>query len=131
MRIALVHHIHSVADPLGMTELNGLTNVKLQAVRRDQSGGKLTRVQADMNLRVNRMQIVEHLHLPVIFAHRHIPVLSHHEVDSDDTRIDRGKLEAEKSLRKHLFRRKSPKDLKQIADFYSAGPILRGIRTAL
>ena len=61
-------------------------DVKAETCRRHHARRKLARMQRDVHLGIDGVEIVEHLHLQVIVAHREVAVLGHHEVDADHKR---------------------------------------------
>src|SRR5580704_13250604 len=98
-------------NALGVAEVDGFANVKAEAGRRHYARCELSGVQRDMHLRIDRVKVVEHLHLQVIVAHGEVAILGHHEVDANDVRIGGGDLEAKQRLRKDLLRWVAAKDL--------------------
>ena len=120
-RIVFVEHVNAVADALRVTEVDGLANMEAQARRRHHARRKFTRVQRDVDLRINRVQVVEHLHLQVVVAHGDVAVLRHHEVDADDVGIGARDLEAEQRLREDLLRRKAAEHLIEEVNLDVAG----------
>jgi len=67
--IVLIGQIDAVADALGVAQLDGLADVEAQPIGRRQARRQLAGVQADVHLRVDGVQVVEHLHLQGIVAH--------------------------------------------------------------
>ena len=61
--VVLIHQRHAVADPFRMTALDGIPNVKAQALRWYQAHGKFVGVQADVYFRIYAVQVVQHLHM--------------------------------------------------------------------
>src|SRR6478672_2533362 len=81
-------------DAFGVPLLDRFPNMKVKVVGRDKSNGKLASVKADVHLGVNFVQIVEHLHVQVEVVARHVPVLGHHEIESDEALIGLRELKA-------------------------------------
>ena len=124
--VVLVHDIDAVAEALGVAELDGLADVEAEAFRRDEAGGEFAGVEADVDLGVEGVEVVEHLHLEGVVAHGDESVFRHDEVDADPgvvMRVDAGLdgLEAEKCLGEDLLWSEATKDLVDIADFNLAG----------
>src|SRR5580704_14688610 len=66
----------------------------------------------DVNLRINRVKIVEHFHLLFEIGHGFAAVFGHDEVDADDALgIGGNGFESEKRLREDLLIRKTAKNL--------------------
>jgi hypothetical protein len=82
--VVFVHHVDAVADALGVSQLDRLADVEAQALGRDQAGSQLAGVQADVDLGINGVEIVEHPHLQRVVAHGNEAVLGLHEVDADE-----------------------------------------------
>jgi hypothetical protein len=61
--IVLIHHVDAVADALGVAQFDGLADVEAQALGRNQARRQFAGVQADVDLRIDGVQVVEHLHL--------------------------------------------------------------------
>src|SRR5271168_3200149 len=95
--------------------------MEAETVRGDKTRGEFASMEADVDGRVDAVQVVEHKHLPVVLGHGHVGVLRLHEVEADDARVLRGDLEGEESLGKDLLRRERTKDLIEEADLYRAG----------
>src|SRR3984885_8817241 len=106
--LILVHDVDPVADALRMAEIDCLTNMKTQTSRWDEARGNLSGVQADMNRRIDTVQVVQHKHLAVVFGHRHVSVLRLDEVETYDARILRGDLKCQQRLSEDLLWRKCP-----------------------
>ena len=109
--VVLVHHVHAVADALGVPQLHGLANVEAQALGRHQARRQLAGVQRDVDLGINGMQIVQHLHLQRVIAHGDEAVFGLHKVDADPgvvVRVHAGLdgLKAQQRLREDLLGRK-------------------------
>jgi hypothetical protein len=83
-----------VANAFGVTEFDRLADVEGQTGGRDQTGSQFARMKRDVDSRVNAVQVIEHLHLQVIVAHRDFAVLRHDEVDPDNVGVCRCNLEA-------------------------------------
>ncbi len=101
--IFFVHDGDAVADALGVSALDGGANVKRQIFRRDQAHGEFAGVQRDVHFGIDAVQIVDHGHVLVEVVERDVPILGHHKIQADKSRISRGELEAEQNLREDNF----------------------------
>ena len=103
--IIFIHHCSTVADALSVAAVDGFTDVKAQAIRRNQAHGQLTGVQGDVDLGIHPMQVVKHFHVQAEIVHGNVPVFRHHQVETNEAGIRRGKFEPKDNLREdRLFR---------------------------
>jgi hypothetical protein len=79
-----VHDVDTVTDALGVAELDCFADVETEAVGGDEARSDLAGVESDVHSRIDRVQIVEHEHLPVILGHGEVTILGDDEVDADD-----------------------------------------------
>src|SRR5580765_3471385 len=103
-------------DAFGVPLLDRFPNMKVKVVGRDKSNGKLASVKADVHLGVNFVQIVEHLHVQVEVVAWNVPVLGHHEIESDEARIGLRELKAEHDFCEHHLAREAAQDLIQVVN---------------
>src|SRR5882762_11312734 len=68
--IILVHDIVAVPDTLGMSQEDGLPNMKGKAIGRDKTRRKFARVECHMCLWVFAVKKIQHLHLDGEVLHR-------------------------------------------------------------
>ncbi len=99
------HDVDAVADALGVALFDGGADVEGEALGRDHAFGELTGVEGDVHLRIEAVQVVEHVHLQAVVAHGEIAVFGLDEVDADDIGIGGGQFEAEQRLREDLLGR--------------------------
>ena len=83
-------------------------------------------MQGDVDLWVDGVQIVDHLHLQGVIAHGDEAVFGLHEVDADPGRLVRVHaglygFETKQGLGEDVFRREPAQDLVDVADFDLAG----------
>ena len=116
-----VHDVDAVADALGVGLFDGEANVAAEALGRNQAGGELAGVQADVDLGIKAMQEADHAHVQGVVVHGSVAVFGHHEIDADDARIGGGGFKAEQRLREDLLLRKAAENLVEIADLDAAG----------
>jgi hypothetical protein len=128
LRFALVHDIDSVADAFGVTEINGFANVETESVGRDEAGSEFASVKADVDLRVDAVEVIQHEHLAVIFGHGQVAVFGHDEVEAENARIDRGDFEGQEGLGEDLLRREASENL--IKEPYLDGAGFDGVGSA-
>jgi len=129
--IVFKHDVDAVTNALGVTELDGLANVEAETFRRYEAEGQFTRVQRDVDLGVDRVQILDHLHVQGVIAHGDKAVFGLDEVDAYPgrlMRVDAGLdgLKAEQRLREDPLWRMFAEDLVDVADLNPAGR--RGLR---
>ncbi len=117
-----------MADALGVALLDGLANVERQVLRRDHAGRELASVQRDVHLRIEAVQIIEHVHLQAVIAQGDIAVFRLNVVQADDVGVLRRNFEGEEGLRKDLLGRVTAQHLIEKADRDLAGRC--GIRLA-
>ena len=58
-----------MADALGVAEVDGFADVEAEAFGRDEAGGEFAGVERDVDLGVDAVEVVEHLHLEVVVLH--------------------------------------------------------------
>ena len=114
--VVLIHHVHAVADAFGVAQFHGLPDVEAQALGRHQPRRQFAGVQADVNLGIDGVQVVQHLHLQRVVAHGDKTVLGHDEVDADEAGLVRvharlDGLKAQQRLRKDLLGREAAQHL--------------------
>jgi len=124
--VVLVHDIDAVADAQGVADFDGLADVEAEAFRRDEAGGEFAGVEADVDLGVEGVEVVEHLHLEGVVAHGDESVFRHDEVDADPGVVvgvhgGLDGLEAEEGLGENLLGRETAEDLIDVANFNLAG----------
>ena len=76
-----------MADAFGVGDFNGPADMAAEAFVGDEAGSEFSRVHRDMNLGVDAVQIVDHLHLHFVIGHGEVSVFGHDEIDSDDARV--------------------------------------------
>src|SRR5664279_803769 len=82
--MVLVHDVHSMADALGVAFVNGGTDMEGESVRGNEAGSELASMQADVDFRINGVEVVQHLHLQAVIAHGSVAIFRHDEVDADE-----------------------------------------------
>ena len=85
--IVFLHHIHTVADACGVAVFNRFADVEAQPLGRHQAGRQFTRMQRDLHLGVDAVQIVQQAHVQREVAHGHQGVFWHDQVQADHLRI--------------------------------------------
>src|SRR6202012_6114975 len=95
---------NTVADALGVPALDRSADVERKVFWFDQTGGKFSRMQRDMNLGIDTVQVVEHSHVTVEIVGGNVPVFGHDKIEPDEMRIRRCKFETEDDLRKDGLR---------------------------
>jgi hypothetical protein len=121
VRSVLIHDVGTVADALGVAEIDGLADVEAETFGRDKAGREFSCVKRDVDLRIDAVEIVEHEHLPVVLGHGEIGVFGLDKVETDDTRVLGGNLEGEQRLSEDLLRREGAEDLVEEANLDRTG----------
>ncbi len=73
----LVNDVDTVTDALRLRLLDGQANVATEALVRNQARRKLARMQAHVDLRVQRVKEADHAHVQRVVGHRRVTVLGH------------------------------------------------------
>jgi len=126
LSVGFVESVDAVADAFGVAEFDGLTDVEAQALGRDEAGRKFAGVQSDVNMGIDGVEIVDHLHVQGVIAHGEEAVFRHDEVEANPgvvVRIHRGLhgFKTKESLGEDLFGRVAAEDLIDVADGDLAG----------
>ena len=95
--------------------------MEAQTLRRHQAGSQFAGVQADVDLGINGVQVIQHLHLQRVIAHGDVTVLGLDEIDAHPrviVHVHAGLhgLKAKQRLRKHLLWRKGAQHLVDVPD---------------
>ena len=85
-------------------------------VGRDEPPRQLTGVESNVHGRTFPAQEIDHPHVQVVVADRHVPIFRLHHVDADEARVGGVLLECPHEHGKHLNRRKCPQALGYVAD---------------
>ncbi|MDX6459812.1 MAG: hypothetical protein QOE55_3509 [Acidobacteriaceae bacterium] len=120
-----------MADALGVAQVDGFADVEAKAIWRDEAGGEFARVERDVDLGVDGVEVVEHEHLAVVLGHGHVGVFGLDVVDADYVGVYRGKFEVEDGLGEDLLGREGAEDLGEEADLDGAGGGGGGLATVL
>ena len=92
-----------VADALRMPKLEGLADMEAQAGWQDQPWMWLPlhprSARYAIHVGTHAVQVVQHVHLPVVLAHRQIGVLWLHKVQPHHVRVRAGDLEGQQLMR--------------------------------
>jgi hypothetical protein len=78
-------------------------------------------VERDVDLRIDAVEVVEHLHLEVVVAHREVTVFGHDEINSDYVGVRGSYFKAEEGLREDLLRWETAEDLIEPVDADGTG----------
>ena len=103
LRIRFKHNVHTVADALGMTLLDGAANVTAEALVGNHSRSNFTGMKADVHVGVHGVHEVENLHVDVVIAHGDKTVFGHDEVDADYVGISGSGFEGDEKLGEDLL----------------------------
>ena len=123
-RILLVNHVQAVPDSLRVPDLNRFSNVRrVELLRLHLARRQFTRMQRDVHLRIDAVQIIQHPHLQIEIVQRVEFVLRLHQIDSHHARISARNLKPRDHLRKHLLLRKRAQHLIQISKRHRASHV--------
>ena len=106
----------AVADALGVPALDRGANVEGEILGLHESGRKFSGVQADVDLGIDAVQVIEHGHVLVEIVNGNIPVFGHDQVQSHKARIGGGEFEAEYDLREDGCFGQAAQHLVKVAD---------------
>jgi len=115
-----VEDVYAVADALGVAEVDGFADVEGETFWRDHALREFAGMEGDVDLRIDGVEVVEHLHLKVIVLHGDAAVFGHDKVEADDVGIGGGYFKAEEGLREDLLRWEAAEDLVEPVDFDDA-----------
>ena len=116
-----------MADALGVAQLHRLADVEAQPLGRRQARRQLPGVQAEVNFGINRVQVVQHIHLQRVVAHGDESVLGLDKIAAYKAarlaRVHAGLdgFKAQQRLGKDLFRRVAAQNLVNVPDLDRAG----------
>src|SRR5262249_40414387 len=111
-----------------VAHLDALANVIAQILGRHQPHYQFAGVERDVDLRVNTVKIVEHLHVQIEVVDWHVPVFRHDQVQADDARVGLSQQEAGQDLGEDLLFGKATQDLVNVASLDTTSGI--SLRTA-
>ncbi len=87
----------------------------------DKAGGELAGVERDVDLGIDGVEVVEHLHLEAVVLHGDAAVFGHDEIEADDVGVSGGYFKAQEGLGEDLLGREAAEDLVEPMDGDEAG----------
>ncbi len=81
-RIFFQHDRRTVADALGVSALDGFTDVVREIFGLHEPGRDLSRMQRDVNLGINAVEVIEHRHVLVKVVYRNVPVFRLNQIQA-------------------------------------------------